>query len=138
MNPLPGADMACIQVNKIGLRIIANATPLKSKGNLVEMASTERGETDIYSLAEHVQAVAGNPAAIILEHGVGLRRSVAGDHLKNFLCTCGLLQVMEYVEQGGINRMDVSRPEIFQEIIYFCQGAGNMATISEIDDGQFF
>ena len=94
MNPLPGADMACIQVNKIGLRIIANATPLKSKGNLVEMASTERGETDIYSLAEHVQAVAGNPAAIAPEHGVGMRRPVAGDHLKELFGACGQLQVM--------------------------------------------
>lgn len=109
--------MACVQVDKIGLRIIANSTPLRGEGYLVQSASIERGETDIYSLAKHVQAVAGNPAAFTFELGVGLRRSVAGDHLKKIFSACGLSQVMEKVEQGWINGMDISRSEIFQKII---------------------
>ena len=130
--------MAGVQVDKVGLRIITDPTPLKGEGNLVQTAGIERGEADVYGLAKHVQAMAGNPAAIAPEHGVGMRRPVAGDHLKEFFGACGLSQVMEKVEQGWINGMDVSCPEIFQKIIDCGQGAGDMATISVIDDGQFF
>ena len=86
--------MTGIQVDKVGLRIIANSTALKGKGNLVQAVSIERRKADVYGLAEHVQTVTGNPAAISMEHGVGLRRPVAGDHLKELFGACGQLQVM--------------------------------------------
>lgn len=72
-NLLPGADTACVHVNKVRLRIIANSAPLQCHGDAVQSTGINRREADIYGLAAHVQAVAGNAAAVALQPGVGLR-----------------------------------------------------------------
>jgi hypothetical protein len=135
--PLPEADSAGVKVDKIGLGIKADPPALKSQGNLVQAAGAEGGEPDINGLAHHVQAVTCHPVAAVLEHGVGLGRSVSGDHLKKMFAAGGLANVMEQIQQGNINGMDITGSEILEEMIDLVQGLGDIAAISEIDQGQF-
>jgi len=134
---LPETDIAGVNVDKVGLRIKADSAALKSQGNLVKAAGIERGEPDINSLARHVQAVACDTVAAILEHGVGLRRSVSGNNLKKMFAASGLTNVMEEIQQGNIYGMNISGSEILEEMIDFVQGFGNIVTIPEIHEGQF-
>jgi hypothetical protein len=63
---LPGADTACVHVDKVRLRIITNPAPLQCHGDAVQATCINRGEADIYGLAAHMQAVAGNASAVAL------------------------------------------------------------------------
>jgi hypothetical protein len=45
---------------------------------------------------------------------------------------------MEDVEKGRVDRMDISSSEIFEKMVDFGQGAGDMAAILEIDKRQLF
>jgi hypothetical protein len=134
---LPEADSAGVNVDKIGLGIKADPAALKTQGNLVQAAGAEGGKPDINGLAHHVQAVACHPVAAVLEHGVGLGRSVSGDHLKKMFAAGGLAYVMEEIQQCNINGMDITGSEILEEMIDLVQGLGDIASISEINEGQF-
>ena len=134
---LPEADIAGVNVDKVGLGIKADPASLKSQGNLVQAAGIERGEPDINSLARHVQAVACDTVAAILEHGVGLGRSISGNHLKKMFAAGGPADVMEQVQQGNVNGMNIAGSEILEEMIDFVQGFGDIASISKIYEGQF-
>jgi len=134
----PDADIPGIYVDKVGLRIKSDPATLESKGYLVQTSGIERGETDINGLAKHVQAVAGHTMAVSLEHGVGLRRSVPGNHLKIVLGSPGgPAEVMEQVEQARINGMNIAGSEILQEMIDPVQGLGEIAPVAKVDEGKF-
>jgi hypothetical protein len=134
---LPETDIAGVDMDKVGLRIKTDSAPLKSKGNLVQAAGIERRKPDINGHAHHMQAVACDTVAAVLEHGVGLRRSVSGNNLKKMFAASGLTNVMEEIQQGNIYGMNISGSEILEEMIDFVQGFGNIATIPEIHEGKF-
>jgi hypothetical protein len=134
---LPDADIPGIDVDKVGLRIKSDPATLESQGYPVQTSGIERGETDINGLAKHVQAMAGHTMAISLEHGVGLRRSVPGNHFKKvFGSPGGPAEVMEQVEQGRINGMNIAGSEILQEVIDPVQGLGEITAIAKVDEGE--
>lgn len=129
--------MAGVQVDKVGLRIKADASPLQFQGDLMQSAGIEGGQPDINGLAQHVQAVAGDAIVAVLEHGVGLRRPVSGNDFKKIPGAGGLTEVVKEVEQGGINGMDISGSEILEKIVDPVQGLGEVTTVAKIDQGEF-
>jgi len=70
---LPGAHPADVDVNKIGFGIVADPPLVQGEGDFTQRPGAKSGDADIGRKSLHVQALAGNAAAAVAQHGIGLR-----------------------------------------------------------------
>jgi murein L,D-transpeptidase YcbB/YkuD len=70
---LPGPHPADVDVDEVGLGIIAHATLVKAQGDFPDGRGSESRDADVGRVALHVQAFAGNAAASAVQQGVGGR-----------------------------------------------------------------
>ncbi len=93
-------------------------------------------EHDVDRLAVHVQAVLRHLGALLAQHGVGLRRAVAGDHLERRLRAQADAQVGDQVQQARLDRVHVAGAEVAQHMVHRLQGAWHVLAVLPIDGVQ--
>lgn len=104
---LPVADGACIDMDKGGMGIIADATQTQGFRAIADLPGRAVCHTDIDRLAVHMQAVARNTFAFGGEERIGLRAAIATDDLERLLAAAAAVQFGQQVEQMHINRRDL-------------------------------
>src|SRR5918995_1703177 len=81
---LPLADAAGVDVDEVGLLVVADAASLHAEGGLAQIAQRDVMQPDVDRLGIHVQAALGDAAAAGRgQQGVGLGRAVSGDDLES-------------------------------------------------------
>ena len=91
---------------------------------------------DVDGLALHVQAVPGDAGGMAPEHGVGLWRAVAGDHLERIVGVEPVLEGEQEVEQVRVDLPDLAGAEVAQQMIDFAQALRNVPALGPIDHRQ--
>src|SRR5206468_3613031 len=82
LRALPLAHAAGVHVHEVGAGVVANATGAHGQGRAVQVRQVDTLDADVDGLAQHVLAARGDLVAALVQHGVGLRRTVAGDDLE--------------------------------------------------------
>src|SRR5208337_4130185 len=85
-----------------------------------------------------MEAVNGDAFAVRMEHRVGNRRAVSGNHLERFVSAQPMLNLREQIEQRGIDRLNFVGAEIAQDVVDAIELAGNVAPIFPVSRGQAF
>ena len=138
MGLAPVADAAGVDVNEAGSRIISDTAEMEREGDPLEEGKLAASHVDIRSPALDVHAVARHTLALRCQPGVRRRRAVSGDQVERLAGVQFGVDVVQQVEQIGIDRLDFVGAEVAEEIIDFGQGARNVVAILEIDRPQGF
>ena len=78
----PSADRACVQMDEIRTRVIANTTLPEAQGRLVKGRNVCACKSDINRTALHVIALPGYTAGVLTELLIGSGRAVGGNNLE--------------------------------------------------------
>src|SRR5262245_65953517 len=90
---------------------------------------------DIDRLTDHMQTVrrdARARATPLPEHGVGFRRSVAGNDVKRLIALQRLSELVQQIEDPGIDWLDLVHPEVTHDVVEFRESLGAVASAGAI------
>jgi murein L,D-transpeptidase YcbB/YkuD len=133
---LPGTDAPGVHVDEVGGRIVADATAANLERSAIQRGKRHVGEPDVDGLALHVQAARRDPFAPMTEHLVGCGRAVPGDHLERQRRLRRPGQLVEQVQQAGIDPVDVAGAEIAQEVVHRSEGVRHVRPAGEVLDSE--
>ena len=94
---------AGIDMHEVGLGIIANSSSFHGYGSFSKFGQRAAGQSDVYGLSCHMQAVFGNAAGVTLEVTIGGGRSISGDNFKGSINGNFCAHGMENVQQVRID-----------------------------------
>jgi len=121
---LPVARAADIDMDEIRFRIEAAA--FQVEGNFAQGAQIPAGETDVDGLADGMQIVVGDAAAVGAQISVGVIRAVARDDVKRFAAvhlTADRVEQVDPVVMWSQGRSGLSRMLIGSVTDRFLRGA---------------
>jgi len=114
---LPEADAAGVAVDEAGLWIVADAAGLLRQRGAAQLREAAAGDGNIDRLALDMEAVDCDAFAVGVEHRIGQRRAVSGNHLECFRGAESMLDSRQQVEQRGIDWLDFVSAEIAQDVV---------------------
>ena len=114
---LPEADAAGVAVDEAGLWIVADAAGLLRQRGAAQLREAAAGDGNIDRLALDMEAVDRDAFAVGVEHRIGQRRAVSGNHLECFRGAQSMLDSRQQVEQRGIDWLDFVSAEIAQDVV---------------------
>ena len=82
---LPEADAAGVNVDEVALRVVADAAGLLRQCGAAELREAAARDADVDRFAFEMQAVDRDAFAVRMEHRVGHRRAVSGNHLERLV-----------------------------------------------------
>lgn len=103
-------------MHEIGGWIEPNATATDCERRSTEVRQWDVSEPQVDGLPFHVQAPGGDAFAVLPEHLVRRRRAVAGDDLERRRSRGLRRQMMQQIEQVGIDRVHVPGSEVAQKV----------------------
>jgi hypothetical protein len=118
-------------VNKIGIRVKADASPFLGHGCAAKPTQVAAGNPDVDGFARHVQAPLGHSLCLLQEEQVACRRAKAGDHMDGVgskLTGKG----MEQIDKCRIYRFDRVIPVVAQKVIDLIKSIRNVVAFSPI------
>jgi cyclohexadienyl dehydratase len=133
---LPGPDGPDVQVDEAGTPVVADAAPPERHRGLTELPGVHVGHPYVDGHPLHVETVLGDPAVPPSQPLVGGRRAVARDHLDGRAAPREDPDVVEEVEQAGIDRVDIARAVVPQELVDPAEGVGYVPAVGPVDDGE--
>ena len=115
---LPGPHPAGVNVNKLIPRVISDSAKLERQGGIAQVGQWHPREPNIKRFAVHVEAALGNPtAAGGSQPLVGVGAAVTGNDVKRSLRAQLAPNLVEQVEESGINPAHVARIVVSQKDI---------------------
>ena len=119
---------------RAGLRIETDAAALKAQPDLAQLFEPDAGNEEIHGAAENVLAVARDALAVVAEHGVGLRRTVAAHDLDRQRRTRFALHLPEQIDQARIHAGRLAFAPVAQEPVELGQRGLVVAPVALVGD----
>lgn len=119
---LPTADAPDIQMDEIGLWVVAHAAFPKRESRLPEVGETAAREPDVDGLAGHVEAARSHSSAPLTEIVVCLFRPVSRNNMERLSAPDLSGEAVEKVKQPDVNLPDFARAVVAKNVIDLLEG----------------
>ncbi len=131
---LPGPNATGVDVDKVGARVVPNPAPPDRQSRGAQILERHIGQANVDGFPSQVKAVSGHAVAVAIESVVGLGRTVSRDDLERAVRAGAPGDVVEKIEERGIDRMLVTRSEIAHQMIDGVQSLGFIGAGPEVLD----
>lgn len=118
---LPVPHPAGIDVDEIGLGVVADPAFFNGCGGFAKFGQRDAGQSDVHGLSHHVQALFGDTVGAALECTIGGRGPISGDDLKGRINGHFVAHGMENVQQVGVDDFNFVGPVVSQQVIDLLQ-----------------
>lgn len=123
---LPTTWRAYVDVDEIGLRIVADAAPTQAERRHLQIREPAVPQAYVDRLSFHMEAVLGHAIALGREHGIGGGRAITRDDVERSGAAHSLVQSHKQIEQPDVDRMDVAGAEVAQQCSDVSKAVGDI------------
>lgn len=132
----PTTHASRIDVHEVGRGIEPDAAAPRGKRRAPQFRQWDVRQPNVDRLPLHVQTPGRDTFGVLPQHGVRLRRPIARNHLKGPGGFRLVAQVIEQVEQAGIDVVNIAGAEVTQEVVDVREGVRQIGPAAEVLDSQ--
>ena len=125
-------------MDEIALGVVTDAAGLLSESGAAELREAAAGDADVDRFAFEMEAVDGDAFTVRMEHRIGDRRAVSGNHLERLVGTQPMLDSRQQIEERGIDRFYFVGAEVAQDVVDAIKLVGNVVAIFPVRRAQAF
>src|SRR5262245_5303503 len=131
---LPVAHAADVDMNEVRGGVVPDAAQSERERRLTDGGERTAGDTDVDRHGLHVKADARDAATLATEHGVGLGRAVAGDHLVGLRGIQHGPEAPQEIEEPLVHLPRLAGPEVAQDPVDLAQRPVVQLAVGAVDD----